>query len=147
VRRRVSPIWWRKLPELAQLTRRDVGLGEKVGAQEVRERACVDGVRLHPRGGDRLGVPRMGQVEPDPLGFEEVGEPLPAEGRLECDPCFPSQLREDRAQRLRVVRDPAREQLQAILVESGDMRGPAVKVDADLDHGGLLSDPGLAASA
>jgi hypothetical protein len=48
-----------KLAQLAQLARRHVGLGEQIGAQKVGERARVDGVRLHPRGGDRLRVPRM----------------------------------------------------------------------------------------
>jgi hypothetical protein len=64
-----------------------------------------------------------------------------------CDPRLPAQLREESAQRLRVVRDPAREQLQALLVESGNVRAPAMQIDADVDHGGLLSDPELAASA
>jgi hypothetical protein len=128
-----------QLPQLSQLAWRDVGLGEEIGAQQVGERACVDGVRLHPCGGDRLRVPRMGEVELDTLGLEQVGEPLPAEGGLEGDLRFLSQLGEDGAQRFRVVRHPAREQLQALLVEGGDVRGPAMEVDADVDHGGLLS--------
>jgi hypothetical protein len=136
-----------KLPQLAQLARRHVGLGEQVGAQEVGERACVDGVRLHARGGDRLRVARMGEVELDPLALEQVGQPLPAEGGLESDPRFPSQLGEEGAQRFRVIRHPAREELQALLVEGGNVRGPAMEVDADVDHGGLLSDPELATSA
>ena len=70
----------------------------------------------------------------DPLVLEQVSEPLPAEGGLERDPRFPSQLGEDGAQRLRVVRHPAREQLQTVLVEGGEVRGPAVEVDADVDH-------------
>ena len=104
-------------------------------------------VRLHPRGGDRLRVPRMSEVELDPLGLEQVGEPLPAEGGLERDLRVRAQLGEDGAQRVRVVRHPAREQLETLLVEGGDVRGPAMEVDADVDHGGLLSDPELTSLA
>jgi hypothetical protein len=136
-----------KLAQRAQLSRCHIGLGEQVGAQKVGERARVDGVRLHPRGCDRLRVPRMGQVELDPLALEQVCQPLPPEGGLESDPRLPSQLREERAQRLRVIAHPTREQFQALLVEGGNVRGPAVKIDADVDHGGLLSDPDLATSA
>jgi hypothetical protein len=131
-------MWWRSNSQLAQLSRDHVRLGEQTGAQKVRERAGVDGIRLHPPGGDRLRVPRMGQVQLDPLRLEQVRDPLPAEGGLERNPPLPTQLREDRAQHLRVVRHPAREQLQTLLVESRNMRGPTVKVDADVDHGRLL---------
>jgi hypothetical protein len=137
----------KKLSQLAKLRRRHVRLRKQIGAQQMSERARVDSVGLHPRGDDRLRMARVGQVELDPLGIEEVCEPLPAEGRLERHPRLPSQLREDGTQRLRVVRDPTREQLQALLVEGSHVRGPAVEVDADVDHGGLLSDPELTASA
>jgi hypothetical protein len=89
----------------------------------------------------------MGEVELDPLGLEQICQPLPAEGGLERDLRLPSQLREDRPQRLRVVRHPAREQLEALLVEGSNVRGPAMKVDADVDRSGLLSDPELATPA
>jgi hypothetical protein len=79
-----------QLPQLPQLPRRDVGLRKEIGAQQVGERARVDGVGLHPRGGDRLRVPRMGEVELDPLALEQVGKPLPAEGGLQGDPRFPA---------------------------------------------------------
>jgi hypothetical protein len=78
----------------------------------------------------------MGELELDPLGLEQV-----------CGATPSSQLGEDRAQRLRIVSHPAREQLQALLVEGGNVRGPAMKVYADIQHGGLLSDPELATSA
>jgi Berberine and berberine like len=74
-----------------------------------------------------------------PLGLEQVRQPLPAESGLECDPRLPSQLGEERAQRLRIIPHPTREQLQTLLVEGGDVRGPAVEVDADVDHGRLAA--------
>jgi hypothetical protein len=89
----------------------------------------------------------MSEVELDPLTLEQVREPLPAEGGLECDLRLASQLGEDGTQRPRVVRQPAREQLQTLIVERGDVRGPAMQVDPDVDHGGLLSDPELTTSA
>jgi hypothetical protein len=136
-----------KLPQLAQLARSDVGLREQIRAQQMRERARVDGVGLHPRGGDRLGLPRMSKMELDPLRLEQVRQPLPAKGRLECDLGVISQLSKDRTKRLRVVRHPSREQLETLIIEGSNVRGPAVKVDADVHHGGLLSDPELTASA
>jgi hypothetical protein len=48
-----------------------------------RRSARVDGVSLHPRGRDHLGVARMGEVELDPLRVEQICEPSPAEGDLE----------------------------------------------------------------
>lgn len=109
--------------------------------------ARVDRVGLHPRSGDRLRVARMGKMKLDPLNLEQVSKPLPTEGSLERDPRLASQLREDRAQSLRIVRHPTREQLQALLIESGHVRSPPVQVNADVDHGRLLSDPELATSA
>ena len=100
----------------------------------MRERARVDRVCLHPGGGDRLRAQRMREVQLMPLGLEEIGEPLPAVGRLECDPQLTAQLGQDRLQRLRVVRDPTRKQLRPVLIESGDLRARAMKIDADLDH-------------
>jgi hypothetical protein len=74
----------------------------------------------------------MSEVELDPLTLEQVREPLPAEGGLECDLRLASQLGEDGTQRPRVVRQPAREQLQTLIVERGDVRGPAMQVDPDV---------------
>ena len=48
-----------QLAQVAQLGRRDVRLGQKPGAQQVRERLSVDRVGLHPGGSDRLGPQRM----------------------------------------------------------------------------------------
>jgi hypothetical protein len=43
-----------EIAQLAQLRRGDVGLGQQIGAQQVGERARVDGVRFHARRRDRL---------------------------------------------------------------------------------------------
>jgi hypothetical protein len=117
----------------------DVGLGEEISAQHMGQRACVDGVRLHPRGGDR---PRVPANEQDGARSAEPQAGLaatPNQNRLEGRPRIPSQLGEDRAQGVRVIRHPTREQLEPALIESSNMRAPAVQVDADVDHGGLLS--------
>jgi hypothetical protein len=52
-----------QIAQVAQLARRHIGLGQQIGAQQVGERAGVDGVGLHPRGGDRLGAQRVGKVQ------------------------------------------------------------------------------------
>jgi hypothetical protein len=75
----------RQLSQLSQLAGRDVGLGQEIGAQQVSERACIDGIRLHPCGRDHLRVPRISEVELDPLALEQVRQPLPAEAGLERD--------------------------------------------------------------
>ncbi len=136
-----------QLPQLTQLARSDVGLGQQIGAQQVRKGARVDRVSLHPRRGDRPRLPRMSKMELDPLGLEQVGEPPPTKGGLQRNPRFSAQLREDRAQHLRLVRHPPREQLQTLFVESGNVRAPAMQVNADVDHDALLSDPELATPA
>jgi len=43
-----------EIAQVAQLGRGDVGLGQQIGAQQMGERAGVDGVGLHARRGDRL---------------------------------------------------------------------------------------------
>src|SRR5438093_4543048 len=105
----------------------------------MRERARVDRVRLHPRRRDRLRSQRVREVQLVALLLEQVGEPLPAVGRLERDLQLATEFGQDRFQCLRVVRDSAREQLPALLVESGDLRALAMEIDADVDH--LLEPP------
>src|SRR6266540_3419337 len=86
----------------------------------------------------------MGEVQLVALLGEQVGEPLPAVGRLERDLQLAAELGQDRLQRLRVVRDSAREQLPALLVEGGDLRALAMEIDADVDH--LLGPPSVPTS-
>src|SRR6266581_4446181 len=85
----------------------------------------------------------MGEVQLVALLLEQVGEPLPAVGRLERDLQLTAELGQDRLQRLRLVRDPAREQLLTLLVEGGDLRALAVEIDANVDHLFLGLLPGL----
>jgi hypothetical protein len=77
----------------------------------MRERARVDRVRLDPGRRDRLSLPRMRQMQLDPLRLEQIRQPLPPERGLERDPRLTTQLGEDRAQRLRLVRHSTRKQL------------------------------------
>jgi hypothetical protein len=62
----------------------------------------------------------------DPFALEQVRQPLPPERRLQRDPRLPAQLREDRAQRLGVVRYTAREHFQPLLIEGRNVRTPAM---------------------
>jgi pyruvate formate-lyase activating enzyme-like uncharacterized protein len=75
----------------------------------MRERAGVDGIGLHPRRGDRLGPERVGQVQLVAVVGEQVGQPLPAVGRLERDLGLAVELVEQRHEGVGVVGDPARE--------------------------------------
>ena len=52
-----------QLPEVAQLPGSDVGLGEQIGAQQVRQGLGIDRVGLHPRRGDRPRAQRMGKMD------------------------------------------------------------------------------------
>jgi len=96
-----------KFAQVSQLARCDVGLREQIGAQQVRERARVDGVRLHARRRDRLRLTRMSKVELDPLRLQEICQPLPPVSSLERNPSLSAQLGEDRAKRLRVIHHPS----------------------------------------
>jgi hypothetical protein len=126
---------------VAQLPRRHIRLGQQVGAQQMRQCARVDGVGLHPRGGDRLGPERVGQVQLVAVVLEQVGEPLPAVGRLERDLGLAVEPAEQRHERVGVVGDPAREQLAAVLVERRHVRALAMQVDADRIHPRASFDP------
>ena len=73
----------KQLAQVAQLGRGDVRLGQKPSPQQMRERLGVDRVGLHPRGGDRLRAQRMGKVHVVAGLLEQLGQPLPAVGRLQ----------------------------------------------------------------
>ncbi len=119
-----------QLAQVAQLGRGDVRLGQQPGAQQMRERLGVDRVGLHPRGSDRPGAQRVREVHVIAGLLEQLGQPLPAVGRLERD-MRARRVAEQLAERLAVVDDPPRERQLAVLVDDRDLRAPAVQVDAD----------------
>jgi hypothetical protein len=75
--------------------------------------------------------------------LEHVGQPLPAIGRLQRHPAFPLDAPEQRQERLRVVENPPRQQLRAVVVDHGDVRTLAVQVDADRMHPWASPGPGF----
>jgi hypothetical protein len=97
------------------------------------EAADVADLGDHEQGDEHTDA---GDAEPRAPCLQRVSEPLPAERRLERDPRVLSHLKENRTKRLRVIRDPEREQLQAVLVEGSNVRAPAMKVDADIYRDG-----------
>lgn len=68
----------------------------------------------------------MGEVQLIASLLPDVGEPLPAVGRLERDLGLAVDALEQLEERLRVVDDPPREQLAAVLVEHGHVGALAV---------------------
>jgi hypothetical protein len=100
----------------------------------VRERARVDGVGLHARGSDRLRPQRMRQMQLVAGILKQVGQPLPAVGRLQRDRGVIAQSLQDFEEHLRVVDDPAREQLPTLAVEDSDLRAVAVEINPDVHH-------------
>ena len=68
-----------------------------------RPPARVDGVSLHPGRGDRLGAQRVRQVELVALILEQLGEPLPAIGRLKCDLALAVEPSEQLQKRIAVI--------------------------------------------
>ena len=119
-----------QIPQISQLRRGDVCLGQQPGPQKVRERSGVDRVGLHPGGGDRPGPERMREVHVKAGVLEQFGEPLPAVGRLERD-VRALGLAEHREDRLPAGRDPLLQGQIAVLVDDRDLRAAAVQVDAD----------------
>jgi hypothetical protein len=115
-----------QIAKVTQLARSDVRLRQQIAAEQMRERARVNGVCLHTRRRDRLRAQRMREVQLVPLLLEQLGQPFPTVGRLECHLQLAAQLGQDRLQRLRLVRDSAREQLPTSLVEGGDLGALAV---------------------
>lgn len=131
-----------QVPQVTQLARRDVGLRQQVGAQQLRQRARIDGVGLHARRRDRLRAQRMRQVQLAPLGLEQLREPLPAVGRLQREASVLTELAEQFTEALGVVDQPAREQLLAGLVDDRDVRALAVQLDSDVNHAWASFGPG-----
>jgi hypothetical protein len=68
----------------------------------------------------------MGQVELVACVLEQVGEPLPAVGRLEGDPGVAFEFGEELEEGGRIVGDPPRERLGALLVDHRDVRALAM---------------------
>jgi hypothetical protein len=83
----------------------------------------------------------MREVELVARLLQDVGQPLPAVGRLERDPGLAVDLRQQLEERGGIVVDPARENLPPLLVERRDVRAPLVQVDADRIHPWASFDP------
>jgi hypothetical protein len=133
----------KQIAQVAKLARGDVGLGEQVGAQELRQGAGVDGVGLHPCRGDRLGSERMGEVELIARPLEDIGEPLPAVGRLQRDLRLALQLPKELQEGGGIVLDPPRDDLVALPVDGCEVRAAAMQVDTDRIHPWASFDPGF----
>ena len=83
-----------QVAQVTQLARGDVGLREQIGAQQLRQRARIDGIGLHPCRRDRLRPQRMREVKLATLALEQLGQPLPAIGRLKREPGVLTELAE-----------------------------------------------------
>jgi hypothetical protein len=121
--------------ERAQVTdglRCDPGLGEQVGAQQLREGARIDLVVLEPGRRDRLAAAGMDQVRFQAELLQQLDQPAPAVGGLECDRGAPRKGTQDRGQLRRVVWDVAVALLVAGIIDDGDLRALAVHVHADV---------------
>ena len=90
------------------------------GNSPVRSRCAsvlrVDRVGLHPRGGDRAGAERVREVHVIAGVLEQLGEPLPAVGRLERD-MRAHRVAEQFDERLAPSRDPLLKRELAVLVD------------------------------
>jgi hypothetical protein len=117
----------------------DPGLGQQVGAQQVRQGSGVDLVVLEPGRGDRFAAARVHQVGLQAEFLQQVGQPAPAIGGLEGDRCARRQPAKQRSQLGGVVGQVAVGELRATLVDERDLGALAVHVYADVDaHQGLL---------
>jgi hypothetical protein len=120
--------------EVADLGRRDPGLGEQVGAKQVREGPRIHLVVLQPCGGDRLAPEGVGQVGLHAEVLAQLREPPPPVRRLEDRGRPRPERTEDRGQLGGVVRHVAVHQLCAVLAEDRHLRPLAMHVHSDVDH-------------
>jgi hypothetical protein len=110
-----------QVAQVAQVAWGDVGLGQQIGAQQLRERARVDRVGLDPRGRDRLRAQRVRQMQLAALMLEQLCQPLPAIRRLQRELGLLTELAQQLAEALAVVDQPTRQQLVAVLVDDRDV--------------------------
>jgi hypothetical protein len=76
----------------------------------------------------------VGQVQLVAVVLEQIGEPLPAVGRLERDLGLAVEFAQQRHERVGLVDDPARQQLAAVLVDRRHVGALAMQIDADRIH-------------
>jgi hypothetical protein len=107
-----------------------IRLWEHPGSQQVRERLGVDRVGLHPGGGDRPGPERVREMNVVAGVLEQLGEPLPAIGRLKRD-MRSAGVAKQLSDRLASSRDALGDGQLSVLVDDRDLRSAAVQVDAD----------------
>jgi hypothetical protein len=125
--------------QVADRLRRDPGLGQQVGAQQLRQGARVDLVVGEPGRGDLLAAAGVDQVRLEVEVVEQVDQPAPAVGGLEGDRGARGQGAQDRDELGRVVGDVAVVLLGAGVVQDGDLGALAMDVHADVHtHQGLL---------
>jgi hypothetical protein len=84
----------------------------------------------------------MRQMQLAALILEQLGQPLPAIGRFQREPGVLAELGQQPAKHLRIVREPPRQSLAAVLLDNGDMRALAMQVDPDVHHARASLGPG-----
>ena len=117
-----------QLPQLADLGRRDPGLGQPAHPQQVRQIRRVALVVLHPTQREHLHPQRVRQMHRRAQLGEGVRGPVPAIGRLEDDVGVLAGARHHRLQVLRVIGDPHRLQLLAAIGHPYQHRPAPVQV-------------------
>jgi len=123
-------------PRLSGLRRGDPGLGQQVAAKQVGQHPGIHGVVLDPPSRDGLGGQRVSHVGRDAGVRQQVGQPAPSEGGLEGHLHGLGAQFAEHAQDLgRLAQHPPAQHQLTALVERGQVRPLAMKVDSDVHHG------------
>src|SRR5271166_326060 len=136
-----------QLTEITQLPGGDVGLRQHSRTKQLRERPRVDRVSLHARRSDGPRPRRMSQVQLIAAVLEQLGEPLPAIGRLHRDLALTLQASEQLEELLTAIRDPLRQKQLALLIDHRDMRTATMKINPNSGHESASRKRGRATSS
>ncbi len=111
-----------------------VRLRNELHAQQLRQGLGIDRVGLHLRVADRLEIFRVAQVEVNPLGHQQVPEPVPHAGTLDDGLMGTGQRGEVGGDGLAVGRHVRLADDLASVVECMDGEGALVEIDAGVHH-------------
>src|SRR3954447_24356238 len=105
-------------------------------------RASTASVFTRPEAIALVGPQGMREMQLAILVLEQLGQPLPAVGRLQRELRIGAELADQLAEHLLVVEQPPRHRLAAGLLDHGDLRALAVQVDSDVNHAWASFGPG-----
>ena len=126
-----------EIPRFAPFGTDHVRLGHQVTPEQLREGGGIDGVRLDLRVADGLDVFGVPERKRNPLGAQEVGEPVPSGRGFDHGALIGAERAEVSRDRSAARGDPGLLHHGTGRIDGGDPEVALVQIDAGVQHRGF----------